>query len=362
MSVVFVPAGQAPEGPAAGGGAALGIEANTVTPLRRRKPSAAGLRDLRRTRFARRQQSRDWLLEEARELIENPADLVHVAPRPAKCGWAAGSVVGVHKGDGPARYSGVQSCASIWSCPCCSSVIRARRAEEIQHASDWWEEQGGSFLFTTFTARHYLEDSLKTSLSALTEAFTRLIRGAPWKRFAARHGIAHMIKAVEVTVSWRNGWHAHLHVLFFTEDRASQAALEEARGWLAARWAEMVVKSGGRRPSARRGVDVRTVQNGNVVAQYISKLQEHDREPSWRVGQEMARIDSKKGRLDSLVPFDLLDIDGLGDDEADRQRRFWLEYVETTKGRRATTWSRGLKDACGLDEVDDDEVKSRGVV
>ncbi len=365
MGVSFSSASrQTPEGGAAAGrGAALGTKASSVTPLGRRKPAARVLRDLRRTRFARRQQSRDWLLEEARELLDGVEDsagaLALVAPRPAKCGWAASGVVSVHMGDGgAARYCGVQTCASIWACPTCSALIRARRAEEIQHAADWWEnEQRGSFLFASFTVRHFLEDSLTDSMNALTKAYTRLIRGAPWKRFSARHGIRHMIKAVEVTLSWRNGWHAHLHVLFLTDAVASKSALAEARGWLSDRWADMVVKEGGRRPSRERGVDLRPVQNGHIVADYISKVQEHDREPGrFKVGAEMARIDMKKGRLDSMVPFDLLDLDGLDETEADRQRAYWLEYVETTRGRRATTWSRGLKDACGLDEVEDEEI------
>ncbi|MGK0716183.1 protein rep [Leucobacter sp. W1153] len=341
--------------------AALGTKANTVTPFgSSHKPSVKVLRDLRRLRFARRQVSRDWFKQEALELLGDQGDvsaLPQMLPRMAKCGWACSSDVAVHKGEGNARFSGLQTCASIWACPTCAPIIRARRAQEIQHASDWWEnENAGSFLFATFTARHFLEDSLETSLSALTQAFTRLIRGAPWKRFSARHNIAHMIKSVEVTLSWNNGWHAHLHVLFFTHSRLSSAATAEARAWLSDRWAEMVVKCGGRRPSAKRGVDLRSVQDGSVVALYISKSQESDNSRKWRIGQEMTRIDSKKGRLDSLVPFDLLDLDGLDAPEVDRQRSFWLEYVETTRGRRATTWSRGLKDACGLEDVPDEEI------
>lgn len=368
--VAFVPSRQAP-----GGGAAvepvgrLGNNGNTVTPLRLKhldkQAVSAGterfFRDLRRVRFERRQQSRQWLMDATAELVHDPADVPLMAPTVAKCGWAAGTHVGVHAGN-QAKFSGLQSCSSIWSCPCCASLIRHRRGQEVEHAADWWKtEHAGSFLFTTFTLRHKLGDSLKTSLSALTAAFTRLIRGAPWKRFAGRHGIAHMIKAVEVTLSWRNGWHAHLHVLFFTHETLSTTALAAARDWLTDRWADMVVKEGGRRPSKARGVDVRPVQDHQAVGLYITKLQEADTDfkngkHSSRISSEMTRIDTKKGRLDSLVPFDLLDVDGLTEDEAERQRVHWLEYVETTRGRRAMTWSRGLKDACGLDDVADDEI------
>ncbi len=243
-------------------------------------------------------------------------------------------------------------------------------------------------------------------MDALTRAFTATINGAPWKRFTRRHGIRHWIKAQEVTLGWQNGWHAHLHVLLFVDldgavrdlsadateawlevdaatdgraraakirkatrrdEEASEAARIAAQGitrererelwsWLTDRWAEMVVRSGGRRPSRRRGVDIRTVRDGNVVALYVSKLQEGDREKGWAVGQEMARQDLKKGRLDSLVPLELLDLDGLSPEEVERNRAYWAEYVEATHGRRSMTWSRGLKEAAGIAEVEDEQV------
>ncbi|WP_345186085.1 protein rep [Microbacterium panaciterrae] len=307
---------------------------------------------------------------------------------------------------GPARFTGVQTCGSVWSCACCGSRIREHRSGEVQDAAAWWEKQGGQFLFLTLTVRHWAEDSLTRTMDALTHAFTATINGAPWKRFTRRHGIRHWIKAQEVTLGWQNGWHAHLHVLLFVdlpgavadarEDAARawaevDAAAPRVRGvkiakakrrdaevaeaariakqgigrererelhsWLYERWAAMVVKHGGRRPSKRRGVDIRSVRHGNVVALYVSKLQEGDREKrGWKVGSEMTRQDLKKGRQDSLVPLELLDLDGLSEDERDRNRAYWIEYAASTSGRRSMTWSRGLKEAAGIAEVDDDEI------
>lgn len=383
--------------------AGLGTTANTVT----RRRDRGAFRAARLQRFTRRTVSSRWLLEDARE-EHGYDDAVRLAARPATCGWAAGEAVGVMRAKaGPARFAGVQTCASVWACACCGSRIREHRCGEVQDAAAWWEAQGGQFLFLTLTVRHYAEDSLERTMDALTGAFTATINGAPWKRFTRRHGIRHWIKAQEVTLGWENGWHAHLHVLLFVdlpgaaEDAADDAAeawreVEEARGtracsakvrkaerrdgewreaariaaqgigrererelhaWLSDRWADMVVRKGGRRPSRRRGVDIRTVRDGNVVALYVSKLQEGDREKrGWAVGSEMARQDLKKGRLDSLVPLELLDVDGATEDEVERNREHWIEYVGATKGRRSMTWSRGLKDAAGIAELDDDEV------
>lgn len=355
-----------------GGTPGLGNSANTVTPLGSRKhkkplkkQTKKQLRELRNLRYERRQRSRNMLLAEAREFLTvmgiDPAELASITARPAKCGLAAASLVSVHMGEGGsfARYCGLQSCASIWSCPTCSAIIRARRAEEIQHAADCWEhEQGGSFLFASFTLRHFKEDALSDSLDVLLEAFRRVTRGAPWKRFCERYGIRHQIKAVEVTLSWRNGWHPHLHVLWFTDAPLSRAGMKAARDWLTSRWQTMVVKLGGRMPSKTRGCDVRAVQDGHVVGGYIGKLQEHDGEPGkFKVGLEMARIDSKKGRADSMVPFNLLDdLDGLDADQCEQVAEWWCEFVGATRGRRATTWSRGLKEECGLNDESDEEI------
>lgn len=383
----------------------LGTNGITVTPLSSKK-SVKALRELRRARFTRRAQSSRWLMADTVER-HGEQDAVKLAPGPATCGWAAGSLIGVHHSGGAAGFSGVQHCSSVWSCSCCGAIIRGKRSEEVQQAASWWEQQGGEFLFLTFTVRHFAEDTLERTMDAVTDAFTGLINGAPWKRLARRHGIRHFIKSQEVTLGWENGWHAHLHVLLLVDlpgaarDLAEDARLAwqesdewaaehgkhhgskvkkaqrrdddaaealrisnqgigkpraaEIRGWLSERWIDMVVRAGGREPSRRRGVDVRTVRDGNVVALYVSKLQEGDRD-GWGVGQEMARQDMKKGRLDSLVPLELLDVDGLTDDELERAREHWVEYVTTTKGRRAMTWSRGLKAAAGIDDVDDEQI------
>jgi hypothetical protein len=386
----------------------LGTHANTLTPLmggRLPKP----VRELRELRFARRSRSSAWLMEDA-VMSYGREHAVKGAARPATCGWAAGSHVGVHLGAaGAARFSGVQQCASIWACPTCSAVIRHARADEVQQTADWWEGQGREFLFVTFTVRHKMADPLERTMDALTEAYTATINGAPWKRFARVHGIAHFIKTVEVTLSWDNGWHAHLHVLFFVDlahaaaetaadasaawaaakdpagftrsgrpsirkvkaaerrqriaDDAAHAAAQgigkdrarELHSWLSDRWADMVVAAGGRRPDREHGVNIRTARDGKVVALYLTKVQDGEA-AGWGVGKEMARADLKRGRGGSMVPFELLDLDGLTADEVERNRLYWLEFVRESAGRRAMTWSRGLKEAAGLKVLEDDEL------
>lgn len=317
----------------------------------------------RELRFRRRQVSSNVLVQHARAeagLLPTGREGFAKPLRPATCRHAAGAAVGVVGNDlgEQAKFTGLIHCASVWSCPVCSAVIRAGRSDEVMQACRWWEDvRGGSLLFVTFTLRHQLGDSLQRGLDAVTQAFRSVIMGAPWKRFAARHGIRHQIKAVEVTRG-ENGWHPHLHVLWFTDSPLSDVARAEARAWLSDRWRRFVVKHGGRLPSDERGVDLRDVEGGQLVAAYIAKVQEHDRSKSrtFGVGAEMTRLDLKRGRQDSLTPFELLDWDGLDEEERAERAALWVEWVETTRGRRALTFSRGLKEAAGIDELDDEQL------
>lgn len=164
-----------------------------------------------------------------------------------------------------------------------------------------------------------------------------MLKKRSWRSLVERYGITGVIRALEVTHGV-NGWHPHIHALLLTTGPVDVDALQADLFDL---WSTVTQAMGGRRISRRHGVDVR--QAGAGAADYVAKVQEHD-----RVGNELARIDLKSGRNGSRVPFELLDDpDG---------RPLWIEYVETTRGRRAITWSHGLKDRLGVSDRTDDEV------
>ena len=68
------------------------------------------------------------------------------------------------------------------------------------------------------------------------------------------------------------------------------------------------------------------------------------------------RSDVKRGRTGSVSPFELLDDDCSGYSE-DERGRLWREYYGATKGRRAITWSRGLKKRYDVGERTDEEIQ-----
>lgn len=333
-------------------------------------------REWRRLRYSRRQRSSSILIGHARResgraewapgVTAGSGDWVRPA-RPARCRWRCDETVTVHGDREGAHFSGLQRCASIWACPVCASVIRAERAREVQQAVDWWQSdaQGGSIVFVTLTLRHKKGDPLAVSLEAAMSSWRGLLQGKAWGSFKRRYGVRYYIRAVEITYG-RNGWHPHVHALFFTNQPLTSKQAVEMKEDLYRRWVALVVKNGGREPTEVRGVDVRPGdKDGTVLAQYLGKMQDSHVSSGGKVtarrsiGAEIARFDFKAGRGRSVMPFELLDGDA-GDEDEDEgtstPARLWVEYVEATNGRRAITWSRGLKRLAELNHREDEEI------
>lgn len=306
----------------------------------------------RRKRWVRRHESARLLRPLATEVIG--ADGVeHVRPvRPARCSWTLGQTVGVmHDGSRPAGYAGLERCSSIWACPNCSAVIRAGRAAEIEEAVTAHQKTGGSVVFFTGTVRHHAGDRLEDSLGYVLDSWSRLRRNKGWRLMKKKYAIAHYIRAIEVTRSEKNGWHPHCHALLFLDGDISDEKLQALRGDLFHYWSDAVEKLGGKRPT-EKGLDLQKCdKEGKVLARYVGKIQEKKR---WSAGAEMARFDAKNGRADSISPFELLDDDS--EISPARRGQLWREYYQATKGRRAITWSRGLKKLYEIGEKDDEEI------
>lgn len=351
-------------------------------------------RERRSTRYRRRQRSAYLLVTKAREERGLDGDADEVAdpetgelrqmtahdpewvrpPRAARCRWRIGTTVGLHHGDG-AHWSGIERCGSIWACPVCAGVIRAGRARDLGLAverhrdpslrPDGGDEQAaGGFVFVTLTMQHGRGDALAVTLDAAIKAWQRMLRGAAWARFKARFGVIGYVRSVEVTLGV-NGWHPHLHLLFLIAGELSDDEVTTWHDLMYGRWARYVVQAGGGLPSHLRGVDVRASSgDATVLSQYLTKLQEGG-DQMQRVEHEVARGDMKDGRsTGGGAPFELLDDPGMWnqrvwraysahmEDVVDDARptpaewagQRWIEFYESTHGRRAITWSVGLRE------------------
>lgn len=229
-----------------------------------------------------------------------------------------------------AAFSGLQTCGSVWLCPCCSARISETRRSEMNQLLAWGRQNGLVPMMMTLTARHGRDDDLRQLLDRLKDAKRRLHQHRAWK--ALRGQIVGSVTATEVTGGGRNGWHPHLHVIVLTRPGTSLEGLREP--WLAS-----LRKAG--LEGAGAAFDV---QNAAAAGNYIAK---------WGAAEELALAGQKKGRSrDSSTPMQLLAA-SCDEDDA-RAGQLWREYAAVFQGRRQLVWSNGLKALAGIGEVDDE--------
>lgn len=257
--------------------------------------------------------------------------------------------------DARAYYQGLRTCGRVWACPVCASKVSERRRHELRQAVASHQSGGGSVLLATFTLPHQACDSPTGLLDRLLAAYLRLWSGRDRVRLP---GLVGTVRALEVTHG-ANGWHPHLHVLFFVEAAAATVVPGGATGRpvggsitldacgllgeLHGRWQRLL-------PGVHPVHGV-TVQDGSAAADYVSKW---GKEPRWTIAEELTKANVKASRTAAgRAPFALL-ADFAGGDTLAGQ--LFRRYVEAFKGRSQLHWSRGLRARLALGAEKSDQV------
>lgn len=258
--------------------------------------------------------------------------------------------------------SGLETCGSVWACPVCNAKIMARRAFELGAAVTAWEAKGGRVALVTFTMRHNVGQDLADLWSALAYAWGQVTAGNQWVKDTRRYGVEGWVRVVEVTVSWDNGWHVHIHSLVFLPSDADQDTLNALHLRMFGRWSRALQRRDLDAP-LMVGQDARIVDGASDerLAMYLTKAQDVP-----KIGMELTHSQSKTARTEygSLTPWELLTIV----DESDEEwlslvaRDLWSEWEIVSRGKRQIGWSKGLRDRLGLGvEKDDEEVAAEVV-
>lgn len=273
-------------------------------------------------------------------------------PRVRRCSYRLAhnaSGAGIAVADGVAHFRGLQLCGSIHSCPVCAAKIREGRAGEINRAAVAHLEQGGGLEFVSLTVPHDQGDRLAHLIDVIADGWRRIWQGRAGQGRRTAFGIEGYVRSLDVTHGG-SGWHPHLHVLLFTVSPLSVYERRALHLELLAVWRSWAVAHGLRSPSVAHGVDVRPVRTRAELGGYLAKV-EGER---WHVGRELARGDAKRGTSGGRTPWEIL---GAACDNGDADDlALWHEYEAATMGRRAITWSRGLKDRYRIEDVEDQEL------
>lgn len=242
------------------------------------------------------------------------------------------------------HYEGIQTCGSVWACPCCSARISETRREEMGHLLSWARKQGYFIRMVTLTCRHGREDDLADLMlrlkgrSANKSKGIKAYRGAKQRmaddRRYRKHIKPHVIGSVtatEVTGGGAHGWHPHMHMILILDEDIDLTPMRDA--WLGSLRGVGLDGSG-------RGWDAR---EADETGRYIAK---------WGAAEELTLSGYKKGRA-GRTPAQLLAASC--DDRDNRAGYLWAEYATVFHGTRQLVWSPGLKDLVSLKEIKDDE-------
>lgn len=279
----------------------------------------------------------------------------------------AGTVSVYRNEDGSgSSLTGLNRCGNIWTCPVCAAkVAEARRAELSAGLVSHLGNGGGAYL-VTLTFPHEADHLIAELLERFTKARQKLQNSRTWKNVMKEAGRIGSVASLEVTISQENGWHPHLHLLIFAKaqgfmegepkndqgDLISPAIIELKHAWV-----NILLKTGlGDLKKLHHMLDhALNVRGGNQAAEYIAK---YGRDERWGQSSELTKHYAKQGAAgerDGLLhftPFQLLTWAGNNDEWATRK---FIEYSEAIEGKRAVTWSPGLKKSLGIHSDQTDE-------
>lgn len=238
-----------------------------------------------------------------------------------------------------AHYANLIRCGSVWHCPICTAQISEKRRNELKIAmKNFQKKKGGLVYLLTLTNPHYTFTNLKQMLLGQRKALKYLWSDRKgYELFKSLGKFGHVI-ATEVTYSDNNGFHPHFHILLFMTKKIDS----EVKLILAENWQNCCKKAGLLVPSFEHGVDLR---DGKYADNYVSK---------WGLEDEMTKGHTKKGRENSMTPFDLLKQSV----ECPEYGRLFQLYAHAFKGERQLNWSRGLKKELGIFDQTDEELST----
>lgn len=308
--------------------------------------------------------------------------------RCVRCAPSVSLVERQHRATGETRLvvRGIATCGSVHSCPMCAERILTERAKEITAAVS--AHHHARTAMVTFTLRHARGNSLYALRRLLTDAYSRMKAGRAG--MSLRRGLRYVgdIRAAEVTHG-ANGWHPHLHALWFLGGRLDGAAQSRMRELLQPAWEHAVRSAWARTETVLRRMTVgdatlsRAAARAVCGARYVSEgvsLPEaaaaYRREweslggcaellaPDAAHGVHVASCDAAGARYISKLGLEVAGVTtkrrpGVGSRTtwqiaADaavgdaRARALWAEHSVAMFGARQLTWSRGLRQKLGL--------------
>lgn len=279
------------------------------------------------------------------------------------CGrWAvtADGSVGVRANGAAVGYAGLASCGSVWACPVCNSKIQGVRRLEVGVALSAVLGSGGGAAFGAYTLRHHAGSNLDDLWRSLSKCWQAVARDKTVRQLRTSLRLVGTIRAAEVTHGF-NGWHPHLHPVHLFERPVSDDAVNALHAAQFRAWSAAAARLELEAPtfSAQNLHRIEGAQADEELAAYFTKTVY--RPSSEAVGWEMTSTQTKaRTRSGGLTPWEVLrEVYVNGDADA---LDLWHTWEAASRGKRALTWSRGLRARVGLDvEATDEDIATEVV-
>ncbi len=254
-------------------------------------------------------------------------------PRIQFCGYAVNANVNqpvklCRNDKGGLFFNGVANCGGYWRCPVCALKISEHKKELLSGLIGAHQLKGFSIGFLTLTVRHSKVDTLKKSLEKISKNYRSFQNQRFFSRNKIDFGLIGQVKTLEITYSETNGWHPHLHILFFYNN-SDNKMIEKFQKEFIKRW-------------------VSYKDNDSLIKAQCQKMLSHD------ISDYMAKYDitseMTKGQIKSskgLTPFTALAKLACGDyaDHMEKHRLYGIYscYVEQTQGKHFVNISNSLR-------------------
>lgn len=285
------------------------------------------------------------------------------------CSQKLGTVSLESNSNNVSKISGITHCKSVYQCNVCRGKILNRRCDELDlvkkgHIDSY---KDGGIVFLTLTAPHIFSDSFESILGSsktktgILGAMSYLIsKDRGYKKLVDKYKIKMSCRVFETTWGATNGFHAHLHCLYYTEVKLTQNDLQCFQDDFYKLWINACQKSFLKIPDLAHGVKATDGLSLNSSS-YLTKFK-----PSkWDTSSEMTLQDYKEAKNGNFTISDLEcfllnpDVSPL---PIHKVKSVLKEYYKGCKGKLYLTWSDKerlhLKYLEKLNEVEktDDEI------
>lgn len=258
------------------------------------------------------------------------------------CGHTRSMVSGVNLEsdcNGNSNLLGVVRCNSIYQCNYCQQRILTRRQQELDIINNEHLKTGGGVYLVSLTVKHSNLDGFSDLLGSsktkkgLLGAYSQIVSNSrSFKSLLDKYKIKMSCRAFESTWGLNNGFHVHLHCLYYMENILTDKELLSFKNEFHKIWVKAVDKAGLKIPDIKHGVDI---QDGSKAGKYIAK---------WSSSNELSSGSHKKAKNNNFTINQLEnfliepDIKRLPI-PLSKVKKVLSEYYKGCRGKRFLTWS-----------------------